>query len=69
MNTIADKLTFIRENGLWVRECEAGPVKFIIVDPHDDEEWLLVVMRYWMSLVICFFRGVQTTIEMIDVEG
>ena len=42
--TSEEKIKFIRSYGFWVRVCdkEAGsPVKYIIVDPDDDEEgWM-----------------------------
>jgi len=35
------KVAIIRSFGYWVRECTAGPVKYIIVDPHDSESgWM-----------------------------
>jgi hypothetical protein len=40
--TREEKVAKIRSYGFWVRECESGPVAFIIVDPLGNEDGFMV---------------------------
>lgn len=38
MNTVQEKMAYIRSLGYRIRECDSSLIQFIITDPEDDED-------------------------------